>query len=450
MAPGGGAQLKSIVHAASDRTAERAKLERLEVEKQDLLRRVRERDERTAELSKQLSDEKERAQKKAEKYGAEAALREAADDARAAAEKSLRTLQARYDELASSNEGMQVQHVHGSAEAKARLERAEAARSELEATVRQLEAERNELRVEVHRLAPLLAAAEAEVRAERASGRHLLGTTQASLRASLQELEAERDTLRADVQQLLIAVSAEESSTRGERATCERLLEQMQRGHDRELSILQERVLAAMAEAKSAQTHSERLLEQARAAHQREEAMLRERCEAAEGRIDREAANAASAWREVEIVRAELHGSRQRAEALSKEGQRQAAHVATIEAALMQLRQDRALIQQAQTQMIGFTTEMGTRREAQLNEALAAVRSCRELHVASADCGVDADRTPSPAVPRGFTGAAVPVGASTSRSSRSPPLDGGGQGTATGKGYGGVTGGTWDMSPRSC
>ena len=55
MAPGGGAQLKSIVHAASDRTAERAKLERLEVEKQDLLRRVRERDERTAELSKQLS-----------------------------------------------------------------------------------------------------------------------------------------------------------------------------------------------------------------------------------------------------------------------------------------------------------------------------------------------------------------------------------------------------------
>ena len=54
MAPGGGAQLKSIVHAASDRTAERAKLERLEVEKQDLLRRVRERDERTAELSKQL------------------------------------------------------------------------------------------------------------------------------------------------------------------------------------------------------------------------------------------------------------------------------------------------------------------------------------------------------------------------------------------------------------
>ena len=379
MAPANGARRTSSesLSAREERAPDYARAERLQAEKEDLLRRVRERDERTTELQKHLGHEKERAQRSAEKFGGEAALRKAAEDAREYAERRLEEVQARCDELARSNEKLLAQQAAMSSEAKDKLEGAEAIRSNLQEGVQRLEAERDALQLEVGRIRPLLSSAEAELRSEKVSSKRLQDTLQASMQAAVQTLETERDTLRADVQQLIATTSAADADVRSERANGERLLDQMQKGHDRYVAILHEKIAAAAAEVNTEKAHRERLIEQMKVAHERDEKMLQERCSAAETRIDREAISAANAWRELETVRSELDSARRTVEALNDERRRQAEHIATVEAVLTQLRQDKTLMEQAQSQLIGLTTHISSRRQSQIDEAWAAIRSCK-------------------------------------------------------------------------
>ena len=221
---------------------------------------MRERDERTTELQKQLGHEKERAQRSAEKFGGEAALRKLRKTLEYA-ERRLEEVQARCDELARSNEKLLAQQAAMSSEAKDKLEGAEAIRSNLQEGVQRLEAERDALQLEVGRIRPLLSSAEAELRSEKVSSKRLQDTLQASMQAAVQTLETERDTLRADVQQLIATTSAADADVRSERANGERLLDQMQKGHDRYVAILHEKIAAA-AEVNTEKAHRERLIEQ--------------------------------------------------------------------------------------------------------------------------------------------------------------------------------------------
>jgi chromosome segregation protein len=280
----------------SDRSADYARAERLQTEKEDLTRRLRERDDRASELAKQVGNERSRAQKNAEKYGAEVALREAAERARAEAEQQLATLQTRFDQSAGRYAVLEAQ-VSGATDGQRKAQEAlvtsqrtlgevtsklESAQGTL-SRVSMLEEERDRLRLEVARLAPLLSEKEAELRAERDAMTRL-------------KEQSEKECSR-----LLAEVAAA-------RQRCDEMLRERE----------QDRVAAAVVRGSCT--------------------MLQERCAASEARAEQEADLAAKAWREVDFLRAELDRSRDKLETLRQAQTRSTDYLSKVEAMLQEAR----------------------------------------------------------------------------------------------------------------
>ena len=296
-----------------ERLPEHARAERFRAESEDLQRRLRERDERIAELIRQVKAEQARAQKNSELYGAEVALRERAEkdlkrsnDARAAAEDEAiaeRTLcheqngriQEMEKQLAAAVEAERrtqqalaaSQHALGIATN--RVESAEAMSVELRAAKQRLEDDKEVLRRDVSRLDPLLAVTEAEIRAERLD----------SQRAAehVRQLQAEINVLRQEIGQLTPQLRAAEAEARCEKESSKTLREYIEREYNRmsrENAETKEKLSELMRERDQLLTRN--------AAVRGSCDILQERCKLAEQRFEKEGSSTASAWREVEVV----------------------------------------------------------------------------------------------------------------------------------------------------
>ena len=355
-------------------------VERLQAEKEDLQRRIKERDERSTELMRQLAAAQKTEQKAKEALAAEQAMREQAErtncDATAAleaklseAEQRCALTQARLDNFEGRSDACHdlvdtaAKKMREAQDALVEAQKLGAAATEKAALAESLA---DELRAEIAR--------RDDSDAERRSA-----------------LERDREEMQAKTGKAMQSLALSQEALRREEEACRRLLDQMEREREslnKQRDFTQQRLDDAMALREDERAERERATT-ALAVAQSECKSLQDLSSRTTAQWKHEVTNAATAWRELEAVRAELNAARRRVEMADKEKGLSETQLEAVRSQLSHAHAENERLEREQRDMVAERCKMEVALrdahqalQARMEESEAAAGAAREAGLA--------------------------------------------------------------------